>query len=174
MHLIDYARDMGNEAINNHAKFRSFGWHDEPEDSEQWTVVYTHNRDSDALERSNAAVIAQAMAPYLGEGDANEEHHGHWAVGWVDGYSIRVFNEDGEPTPAWLAYCELAIALEEYPVLDEMAYSELQWEEASEQWGDELSSQRVAICKDAGASIFNARRDLGEVDDRIFEYLTTP
>jgi hypothetical protein len=50
------------------------------------------------------------------------ERHDHWAVGWVDGYALRVYR-DGAITDAFRKYCELRSALADYPVLDEEDYS---------------------------------------------------
>jgi hypothetical protein len=70
------------------------------------------------------------MAPFT-EGDdpfvVMESHH-HWAVGHVDGFSIRVFDSNGEITPAFKVYHELAEAMDAYPILDESDYSERELE----------------------------------------------
>ena len=69
------------EARGNWQEFDSFGWHDTPEGAEDWAIVYTHNRDSELLDQSNAAEIDKALAPFMEEEDADvrAEHHGHWA-----------------------------------------------------------------------------------------------
>jgi hypothetical protein len=119
------------EARGNWQKFDSFGWHDRPADAEEWAIVYTHNRDSDLLDQSNADAIEKALAPYMeGEeesADVRPEHHGHWACGWVDGYSIRVYR-NGEITPAFRAYHDLAQRLADYPVLDEEDHSRREYD----------------------------------------------
>ena len=87
---------------------------------EEWAIVYTHNRDSDLLDQSNADAIDKALAPFT-EGDSPDvraEHHGHWACGWIDGYAIRVYR-NGQITEAFRAYHALAARLADYPVLDE-------------------------------------------------------
>ena len=64
------------------------------EDADQWAIIYSHNRDSGLLDQSNAAVIEKALEPFT-EGDDPDvvfESHPHWAVGHVDGFSIRVFD----------------------------------------------------------------------------------
>lgn len=137
MDATDHAEDLAKELAGNWKKFPSFGWHDAPEDGDAWCIVYTRNRDSDALARSNAHVIGLAMAPFLtGEDDADamSEHHGHWACGWIDGYAIRVRNAEGALTPAFLAWAELQASLENYPCLDESHFSDLETEEANEVW----------------------------------------
>ena len=88
-------------------------------------MIYTHNRDSGLLDQSNAAVIAKAMAQYT-EGDDPDvvfESHTHWAVGHVDGFSVRVFRT-GNVTEAFKQYHDLAERMAGYPVLDESDYSE--------------------------------------------------
>ena len=121
--------DLAEQAAGNWKRFDSFAWLGKPDDSENWTVVYTSNRDSDLLTESNAAAIAAAMEPFT-EGDnpdAIAERHSHWACGYVDGYSIRVYGEDGEPTAAFATWCDIQARLDDYPVLDESDWSEREW-----------------------------------------------
>jgi hypothetical protein len=110
------------EAAGNHRKFTSFGWYERPDD-DLWTIAYTHNRDSRLLDESNAEAIDKEMEPFLESGDVVAESHGHWACGWVAGYSIRVYRADGTITDAFRKWCEIQEKLEDYPVLDEEAYS---------------------------------------------------
>ena len=123
--------ERAHQASGNWQRFESFGWSraaelDKPRD---WTIVYTHHRDSRLLDQSNAAVIQHALQRYLDEDnpDVLEEHHRHWAVGWIDGFAIRVFR-NGKVTRAFRAYLELAQQLDEYPVLDEEDYSRREYE----------------------------------------------
>jgi hypothetical protein len=119
--------DAAREAAGNWRTFTCFAWDrardlDDPDD---WAIFYTHNRDSDLLDESNAAAIAKALTPF-GEGDEPDvvfESHSHWAVGHVDGFSIRV-HRGGEITDAFRSYHELAERLADYPVLDEEDYSQ--------------------------------------------------
>ena len=91
------------ELVGNWMEFDCFCWgrSNEVEDAEQFCIVYTHNRDSGLLAQSNAEVIRKTMEPFLDQEpcDVMEEHHNHWAVGWVDGYAIRVYR-DGQITEA--------------------------------------------------------------------------
>lgn len=124
--------DAAEQAAGNWQRFNSFVWFRdrEVEDAEQWAIIYTHNRDSGLLYQSNAKVISKAMAPYT-EGDdppVVSESHSHWAVGHVDGFSIRVFDSNGEITEAFRKYHELAEAVDQYPILDESDYSERELE----------------------------------------------
>lgn len=114
----------------NWKKFESFGWHDAPEDEDNWAIFYTSNRDSGLLEQSNAAFIERTMEPFT-EGDDPDvrfERHGHWAVGHVDGLAIRIYDKDGEYTDAYKAWQDIEKQLEDYPVLDEVDYSNREYE----------------------------------------------
>lgn len=139
MHVADHVEDYAKELRGNWMKFESFGWSRRWEipDPENWAIVYTDNRDSGLIDKSNASAIAAAMKPFVEseQKDIYEESHRHWAVGYVDGYAIRVhpLDEEGVPitdeyTPAFEKYCELLINLENYPILDENDYSHMEFE----------------------------------------------
>lgn len=117
--------ELAVQAAGNWMSFQSFGWRTQPEDGENWCIVYTHNRDSGLLEQSNAAAIAAELESFLEADDPDVvcEHHGHFACGWVDGYSIRVYR-DGEITAAFQKWCEIQDRLSDYPILDESDYSD--------------------------------------------------
>ena len=137
------------EMAGNHRHFDSFAWHDRPDESEIWAVIYTHQRDSGLLDQSNADAIAKELEPFT-EGDSPDvvsERHSHWAVGWVEGYAIRVYRQEHIPsdgfadggefyseeecleiTDAFKAYCALQASLQDYPVLDEEDYSRREYE----------------------------------------------
>lgn len=125
----DY-ESFAKKAAGNHLRFESFHWSDEPQEgSENWTIVYTHNRDSGLLEQSNAACIAKKLQKYIKNGtDVFSEHHSHWACGWVEGYAIRVYTAEGTITEAFKAWCDLQDAIAYYPVLDEEDYSRREYE----------------------------------------------
>jgi hypothetical protein len=123
--------DAAQQAAGNWQSFQCFVWFRDRDlsDAENWAVIYTHNRDSGLLDQSNAAVIEKAMKPFT-EGDEPDvafESHSHWAVGHVDGFSVRVF-KNGDITEAFKAYHELAQRLADYPILDEANYSEREFE----------------------------------------------
>jgi hypothetical protein len=119
------------QAAGNWRRFDCFVWDratdlDEPDD---WTIIYTHHRDSGLLDQSNAAATAAALGPFTkgDDPDAVPERHRHWACGWIDGFSVRVFRQ-GEITEAFRTYHELARRLADYPVLDETDYSNREYE----------------------------------------------
>ena len=124
--------EAATKAAGNWKRFNSFVWFRdrELEDADQWSVIYTHNRDSRLLDQSNALVITKALNPFT-EGDDPDlvfESHSHFAVGHVSGFSVRVFDATGEITPAFRAYHELAERLDDYPILDESDYSNREYE----------------------------------------------
>jgi hypothetical protein len=117
---------LAKELVGNWRKFNSFAWHDKPDDAYNWCIIYTKNRDSGLLDQSNHDVIEKALEAYNGwhkDGeDCQAESHNHWAVGHVDGFSIRVYKYGNQITEAFKVYARLAIKLEDYPILDEEDY----------------------------------------------------
>ncbi len=113
-------------AAGNWQNFHCFWWHriGDLEDPQDWTIIYTHHRDSTLLDQSNAEFIDKTLQSFTDgdDPDVHPEHHSHWAVGWIDGYAIRVFR-DGEITSAFRRYHEIATRLADYPILDEEDYS---------------------------------------------------
>ena len=128
-------KDAAREAAGNWAAFNCFAWFRKRElkKPEDWAIIYTHNRDSGLLDQSNASVIEAALKTFS-EGDNPDvvfESHSHWAVGHVDGFSIRVFKR-GRITKAFRTYHELAERMADYPILDESDYSEREYQAAFE------------------------------------------
>jgi hypothetical protein len=110
------------EAAGNWRKFCDFSWHGRPNHADEYTLVYTVNRDSGLMDQSNDVFIHNALMPWM-DTDVIPQHHNHWAVGWVDGYAIRVFR-GGQITDAFRKYHELTERLKNYPILDEDDYNE--------------------------------------------------
>jgi len=125
------------ELAGNWRDFDSFAWHDRPDDCDDFAIVYTNGRDSDVLSESNAHAISEALEPYTDgdDPDVYSEHHNHWACGWIDGFSIRVYR-NGKITDAFRAYCELQARLEDYPILDEDDYYAREAEAIDESWSN--------------------------------------
>lgn len=127
--------DAAKDAAGNHLRFNSFAWFAAPEDSENWTIVYTSNRDSTLLDKSNAEVIDRFMSKFP-ESMVRSESHSHWAVGHVDGYAIRVYTKRKTITQAFRTYFALQHYMREvYPVLDDTHYSNLEYEQTLENIG---------------------------------------
>lgn len=131
--------EAATQAAGNWRRFGSFVWFrdDEVTDPENWAIIYTQNRDSRLLDLFNAQAVARAMGPFT-EGDDPEvvmESHDHWAVGHVDGFSIRVYR-DGGITAAFHTYHHLAERLADYPILDEKDYGRREYEATLENIAD--------------------------------------
>ena len=125
-------------AAGNLQNFKCFVWYrDDIDDAENWGIFYTHHRDSGLLDQSNASVIEKALESFTEAEDPDLifESHDHWAVGHVDGFSIRVFR-DGEITAAFRKYHELAEAMDAYPILDEEDYSNREYDATIENIAD--------------------------------------
>lgn len=131
--------DAAHEAAGNWQNFDCFVWfrRNELDDAENWALIYTHNRDSGLLAQSNAAAIEKALEPFTDGGDPDVvfESHSHWAVGHVDGFSIRVYR-DTQITDAFKVYHELMEQMADYPVLDEEDYSNREYEATLENLAD--------------------------------------
>ena len=96
--------DAAKTAAGNWKKFQCFVWFRDKEvmEADNWAILYTHHRVSGLLDESNASVIRNEMLPFA-EGrnpDVVFESHSHWAVGHVNGFSLRVFKR-GRITNSW-------------------------------------------------------------------------
>jgi len=128
--MIDY-QELAKEAAGNWQSFDSFGWHDSPEDGEDWTILHTDTRDSTLLEQSNASAFKKALEPFS-EDTVKAQRFNHWACGWIDGFAVKVHNPDRSLTDAFKVVCDLQAALESYPLLDESDYSAREYEASVE------------------------------------------
>lgn len=93
------------------------------------------HRDSDVLQRSNAAALRKHLAsdPTLAS-DYDLTECNHWAVGHVTHLSFRVIESDGTPSRIARIMREWSDMLAEYPVADESLFSEMESESAEEYW----------------------------------------
>ena len=87
--------EAAKQAAGNWRNFECFLWHRQSEvaDPENWAIMYTHHRDNSLLDQSNSSVIEKALEPFTNGDDPDVvfETHFHWAVGHIDGFSIRVY-----------------------------------------------------------------------------------
>ncbi len=128
MDFLDHVEDYAKELAGNWKKFDCFYWRAQPEEGgDDWCIIYTSTRDTaDCLTLSNEAVIIRELEKF--EDDFTQESHNHWAVGYVNGFSLRVRDAEGNITEAFKKYCELRLAMESYPVLDEGDWCEREYE----------------------------------------------
>jgi hypothetical protein len=133
MSTIDYDK-LAEQAAGNWAEFDSFAWFEMPENPGDYAIVYTSNRDSDILDRANAKAIEAELSQFVESGDVIAQRHSHWACGYVDGYAIRVYDDEGSITDAFRCWADIRARLDDYPILDESLYSEMELEAQNESW----------------------------------------
>lgn len=92
-----------------------------------WTSLVGKHRDSGLLDISNFEVISEDVQKRFPD-DVEVVRFGHWAVGWVDELMVRVYDAQGEITPAFEAAAEWRGALEDYPVASDEDYSRREYE----------------------------------------------
>ena len=123
--------DAAQEAAGNWKRWNSFAWFrdSELERPEDWFIYYSHHRDSTLLDRSNCVQIDKALRPFVDADDPDviEEDHSHFLVGWIRGWSIRVYR-DGQITEAFKVLHRLLERMAIYPILNEEHYSEMELE----------------------------------------------
>src|SRR5438105_3663383 len=97
---IDWSdvKSTAKEMAGNWQEFESFAWSRgvDLEDAGHWLIYYTSHRDSGLLAQSNEHEINHRLQLFS-EGDDPDvvfESHSHWAVGYLDGFSVRVFKSD--------------------------------------------------------------------------------
>jgi hypothetical protein len=130
------------QLAGNWREFNCFVWYraHDLDDADRWLIFYTSHRDSGLLGQSNHGEIARRLQPFT-EGDDPDvvsESHTHWAVGHIDGFSIRVYQPDGSITPAFEEFCRIKQDLEDYPVLTESDYSDREYEATLENYRSEM------------------------------------
>ena len=99
------------QMAGNWRKFASFSWRrsrdlDAPD---AWMLCFTSYRNSGSLSKANERIINERLEPYS-EGEDPDvvlERHDHFAVGYVDGFSLRVVRPDGTVTEAFQKFCRI-------------------------------------------------------------------
>lgn len=123
---------LAQEMAGNWLSMDSFSWYSRDDNVDHnWGLYHYVNRDSDLLTQSNAVQILEIMAPYIKRGTVTEQHFNHWACGWIDALAIRVYRKDDKITRAFETFYEqVYCALEDYSVLNEDHWTELEQEAA--------------------------------------------
>jgi hypothetical protein len=104
-------------------------------------VFLGQNRDSDVLTRCNFEVALEELG---GESETVQViHEGHWAVGWVEWIKI-----DANDLKALRKADAMAEALDNYPILDEQRFSDMEYEESQECLRSNLSWFIRDLCKE--------------------------
>ena len=136
-------------------------------DRAEYFVTGGQHRDSDTLTRSNHRSILRALG---GESETvMVVRDSHFLVGWVE--SIYIHESD---TAALAIAQRIANDLEDYPVVDESDWSDLQWDEAVQYWESLPIAERVTICQRFRIGIFAARHSHLPNDPQggLVDYLT--
>ena len=124
-------------------------------------VIYSRNRDSQILVNVNYAAILETLermnpTDHENGAPAHDFRASHWAVGWVEYIIVK----NDAPNAMLIEAAEIVCALADYPVLDEMTYSDAQWDAMIDYWDSCSTSDRIEYCRDNGTSIFAARSDI--------------
>lgn len=113
------SRPSGFDSLSNYAGETEFG---------DFQSLLTQNRDSGCLIRSN---FRSALNKLGGESENVIIHRfGHWACGWWESLAVKV------GTPEYAIAEQIEARLEDYPVVDEDDFSELENDEANDIWRD--------------------------------------
>lgn len=137
-------------------------------------VIYSRNRDSSILENTNYELI---LAQLDGEAEKYPDiekpvydfRASHWGCGWIE---YIIVNKDAPESILDLAE-EILSALADYPVVSDDLYSENQYNAIYEYWEECGLKERIEWCKDAGESIFSARKEdciPSPVLDELFQH----
>jgi len=165
--------DAAEKAAGNWRHFTCFVWfrQSDLDDADDWAIFYSHHRDSGLLDQSNAEAVEKELEPFT-EGDDPDvvvESHSHWAVGHVDGFSVRVFRH-GQITEAFTKYHELSERLADYPVLDEDDYSQREYEATIENIADAAwrLRQEFELPEDWAEQVYSwlSEHRCGEIENR--------
>ena len=164
-------KSAAEKLAGNWHDFDSFAWHRayDIEDAASWMIWYTSSRDAGLLAQSNEQAITKRLEQFTEGNDPDLvfEAHSHWAVGHVDGFSIRVFKPDGSITPAFEEFCRIKDGLDSYPILDESDYSDREYEATLENYQEELWRLREQLPEGWEGKVFTWFSDNGL--DRFIE-----
>ena len=138
--------------------------------------ILSVNRDSSILDQCNFKVATRELGAefyaaerpfgytandYPDRPNAYVFRAGHWAYGWVEYLIVR----HDAPQEMLETAGEIICSLADYPVLDDAAYSDMQWIYAQDSWSHMSMRDRVDLCRECGASIFAARHSDFPSDD---------
>lgn len=143
----------------------NFGYYGDLPLFESWGFVFFQSAASDTIERSNfrsALAALQGRAKGWPDGDGAEDSDEyvqtvgvrHWLVGSANHLAVRVLDDQDGPvvaenlTHTFVHAVELALSLQDYSILDESDWSELESECQDEMWdawlGQDVTHEIVA------------------------------
>jgi hypothetical protein len=130
--------------------------------------VYTWaDRTDDAVAESNYRVWLADLEGVAGEDFDTHviaSSAGHWLVGSVQHIFVQVYDEAGGYTPAFIRSVENAESIRDYPILDEMDWSEVETEHDEREARDWLVDD---VIREARRIVRDEARDSDYADDLI-------
>lgn len=119
-------------------------------------ILYSINRDSDLIEKTNWQTFNEIISPFLGmerqevEGDESggeiieTVRDSHWACGWVKTLLIH----KSAPTDLLDKANKTLERLEDYPLLNEDLFCQMEYEEAQETWFNLPQRCKIRLLKE--------------------------
>jgi hypothetical protein len=119
-------------------------------------VVAAITRDATISDESNWAQWRAELSPADDDFDAPVYTFlaSHWVCGWVEYLIVR----RDAPAATIDTAGEILAALSDYPIIDEMDYSDRQFTAICDYWEQAGLRDRIQWCSENGESIFAARR----------------
>ena len=142
------------EVIERPSAFDSFANYMGDIPSGEWVCLLTRTRDAQTLTESNWRVALKMLG---GESEEVEVHRfGHWACGWWEAVAVK------KDTDAYKKALVIEKSLENYPLLDDEDYNELQDEQAQEVWKNCFNAKdRIKYIREHGDQFeFNSFADI--------------
>lgn len=144
-------QDQKNKLIQKHSYIRPSSYIG-PDYYETISVV-GQSRDSDCLERSNFRVSLELLG---GESeDVMVIRDSHWGVGWIE--TLRVNKSNSDKMEIAL---QILASLEDYPVLSDDDFSELENDERIE-WAEQAKTSVAQVL----INVFGLPEELGENEE---------
>jgi len=133
MNIEDHAKELANKMVGNWKKVDNFHWvsGSRPSDANNCCRIHLQHRDSNIGEVSNAEIIKKRFESFLGdlsEKDVSLEKVNRWDYGWGEELVIRVYDSEGNITPAFLEWAKIDLSLSNYPLLDEDDYYDREYQ----------------------------------------------
>jgi hypothetical protein len=135
-------------------------WGDD--EKRDWYLAIGQSRDSDLIEKSNYRVVLSQLNekfpadPETEQIDWEDAHESHWAVGWVETIIINPANQALVDF-----FLEIKAQLENYPILDESDWSNLEVEEHDEHHQEYPNTDECSICEGDLSAHEYSKRDGG-------------
>lgn len=129
----------------------NFGYGNNNEEMfKSWTLgPVLRTRDSGLLELSNALqiekILEQVTGIFIDSNDYEITSCNHWACGHVDHLSYQVIDKNGNVTAIAKLIKSIYNEIEEYPILNEDSYSELEHEALCENMLTELNRLDLTV-----------------------------